>query len=205
MRRAPRPAAARPGGAAASAPPRRYDAAMPDLVVTLIGPDRPGIVESLARPVAEHGGNWLESRMAHLAGKFAGILRVEVPADRMEPLLRALARLEEGGLRIVAEPSAPAPAPASPQALELDLVGTDRPGIVREISRALVDHGVNIEELVTDRTAAPMSGELLFRARARVQVPAGADRAALRARLERLASDLMVEVRLADLSTLGRR
>jgi glycine cleavage system regulatory protein len=50
-----------------------------------------------------------------------------------------------------------------------------------------------------------MSGELLFRARARVQVPAGADRAALRARLERLASDLMVEVRLADLSTLGRR
>jgi len=175
------------------------------LVMTVIGRDRPGLVDLVAGLVAGHGGNWLESRMAHLAGKFAGILRVEVPADRMEPLLRALARLEEGGLRIVAEPSAPAPAPASPQALELDLVGTDRPGIVREISRALVDHGVNIEELVTDRTAAPMSGELLFRARARVQVPAGADRAALRARLERLASDLMVEVRLADLSTLGRR
>ena len=54
---------------------------MPNLVLTLIGPDRPGLVEAVAQPIAANGGNWLESRMAHLGGKFAGILRVDVPAD----------------------------------------------------------------------------------------------------------------------------
>ncbi len=172
---------------------------MPDLVITLIGPDRPGIVESVAQPIAAHGGNWLESRMAHLAGKFAGILRIEVPADRTEALVQALRRLEERNLRVVAEVSPPEERPAGEQLVDLDLVGTDRPGIVREISRLLAEQGVNIEELTTDRTTAPMSGELLFRAAARVRIPKDVDRAALRARLERLASDLVVEVKLAEI------
>jgi glycine cleavage system regulatory protein len=171
---------------------------MTDLVLTLLGADRPGVVESVAQPIAEHGGNWLESRMAHLAGKFAGILRVEVPDANVEPLRAALARLEARGLRVVVEASPPAAGGAGRHLMDLDLVGLDRAGIVREISHALAEHGVNIEELVTDRTAAAMSGELLFRARARVNVPAGADVATLRARLERLAGDLMVEVRLVE-------
>ena len=59
---------------------------MEDLVLTLIGADRPGLVESLAKRVAAHRGNWVESRMAHLAGQFAGILRVEVPAANVRSL-----------------------------------------------------------------------------------------------------------------------
>jgi glycine cleavage system regulatory protein len=168
---------------------------MTDLVLTLIGPDRPGIVEALAEPIAAHGGNWLESRMAHLAGKFAGILRIEAPAASVPQLVAALAKLEERGLRVVVEASPTAEA-APRRTMDLDLVGLDRPGIVRETSRTLVAHGVNIEELVTDRTTAPMTAEPLFRARARVHVPEGADVASLRGRLERLAGDLMVEVKL---------
>ncbi|BDG05842.1 glycine cleavage system protein R [Anaeromyxobacter oryzae] len=171
---------------------------MTDLVLTLIGPDRPGIVEALAEPIAAHGGNWLESRMAHLAGKFAGILRIEVPPSNVTALVQALDALEQRGLRVVVEPSTPAAAEAPRRIMELDLVGLDRPGIVREISRTLVAHGVNIEELVTDRTTAPMTAEPLFRARARVQLPASADVASLRGRLERLAGDLMVEVKLVE-------
>jgi glycine cleavage system regulatory protein len=172
---------------------------MADLVLTLIGPDRPGLVEALAEPVAAHGGNWLESRMAQLAGQFAGILRVEVPDSRVPALMEALRRLDALGLRLVVEaaPARPAP-PERPRLMDLDLVGLDRPGIVREIARALVEHGVNIEELVTDRAAAPMSGELLFRSRARLAVPARTDAAQLRARLERLAADLVVQVTLAE-------
>ncbi|HET9552434.1 MAG TPA: ACT domain-containing protein [Anaeromyxobacteraceae bacterium] len=170
---------------------------MTSLILTLIGPDRPGLVEALAAPVAEHGGNWLESRMAHLAGKFAGVLLVEVPDERAGALVEALGRLERVGLEVVVERSAPAPAPAG-RPFVVDLVGLDRPGLVREISQVLAERGVNIEELTTDRAAAPMSGELLFRSRARVLVPPRTDANELRARLERLAGDLMVQVTLGE-------
>ena len=171
---------------------------MHDVVLTLLGPDRPGMVESVAQTVARHGGNWLESRMAHLAGKFAGILRVEVPEDELPGLVEALQQLERTGLQVVVEPSEPAAAPAGARTIEVDLLGLDRPGIVRDISRLLVQNGGNVEELTTDRSSAPMSGEPLFRASIRVAVPADADLGSLRAELERLAGDLMVELRLIE-------
>ena len=171
---------------------------MADLILTLIGPDRPGLVEAVAEPIAAHGGNWLESRMAHLGGQFAGILRVEVPDAKAAALSEALRRLEARGLRVTVETEPrPAAGPAR-RALVVDLVGLDRPGIVREISHVLAERGVNIEELVTDRTPAPMSAELLFRSRARVNVPEGVDAAELRGRLEKVAQDLMVQVTLAE-------
>ena len=178
---------------------------MIDLVLTLIGPDRPGLVEAVAHTVAQRGGNWLESRMIHLAGQFAGILRVEVPPGQAEALARALEGLGASGLRVVAERSA-RPAPGAPvgaaatqdRVMRLELIGLDRPGLVREISQLLARQEINVEELTSDRTSAPMSGEALFRAHARVKVPAHIDAAHLRASLERLASDLTVEIRLAE-------
>lgn len=175
---------------------------MTDLVLTLIGTDRPGLVEAVAGIIAAHGGNWLESRMTHLAGKFAGILRAELPPDRAGAALQALAGLEARGLKVVAETTArPEPASAPPEparTMDLELLGLDRPGIVREISQLLAQSGVNVEELVTDRHSAPMSGEMLFEARAHVQVPRSTNVGVLRAGLERLASDLMVEIKLEE-------
>ncbi len=94
---------------------------MTDLVLTLIGPDALGIVEQVSEVVAANGGNWLESRMAHLAGKFAGILCVEVPDERAADLERALGRLEANGLTIVVERSAAAE-PSRRHAVEIELV-----------------------------------------------------------------------------------
>ena len=171
---------------------------MTDLVLTLIGPDRPGLVEAVAEVVAAHGGNWLESRMARLAGKFAGILRIEVASDKAAALQAALAELDARGLKVVGEPSGEKFSSASGRTLDLELVGLDRPGIVREISQLLATSGANVEELSTDRTSAPMSGEMLFRAKARVCLPSNADLTTLRTALERLASDLMIEIRLVE-------
>jgi glycine cleavage system regulatory protein len=169
-----------------------------DLVLTLLGPDRPGLVEAVAQAIVAAGGNWVESRMARLAGKFAGVLRVELPsAAAIDQLRAALARLETQGLRIVLEPSDRTPTVEPQQVMELELLGLDRPGLVREVSRLLASQNINVEELVTDRSSAPMSGEMMFRARARLAVPAGVDVASVRASLERLASDLMVEIRVA--------
>ncbi len=169
---------------------------MADLVLTLLGPDRPGLVESLAERVARHGGNWVESRMAHLAGQFAGLLRVEVPDAEAAALRSALEELSASGLRVlIAEPS---PAPGAFRPLVLDLVGLDRPGLVRGISRLLAERGVNIEELQTDRAPAAMSGAPLFRTRARIGLPGGADVSELRSAIEKLADDLDVRIELAQ-------
>jgi glycine cleavage system regulatory protein len=180
---------------------------MTDLVLTLIGPDRPGLVEAVAEIVASHGGNWLESRMARLAGKFAGILRVELPKEKAEAALAALAGLEARGLKIVGESSGDEGPTGAGRTLDLELVGLDRPGIVREISQLLATSGANVEELATDRSSAPMSGEMLFTAKARVRLPSTSDLSALRAALERLASDLTVEIRLVEtaLEIKGRK
>lgn len=165
------------------------------LVLTCIGPDRPGLVESLARVVAEHDGNWIESRMAHLAGKFAGVLRVEIDPAGADALAGALGRLADGGLRVAVEQSPPAE-PSPTRVIRLSLVGQDRPGIVRDIARVLAGQGVNVEELETACAPTPESGGPLFTARARLCVPPDLPIDDLRAGLEQIANDLMVDVDL---------
>lgn len=161
--------------------------------MTVIGADRPGLVETVATLIASHGGNWLESRMSRLGGQFAGILRVEVPSEREAVLVGALKELGPKGLSIVVHSDKAAAEPKSELRL-LEIIGQDRPGIVREITHALARHGVNVEELETECVSAAMSGETLFKAKAKVFVPASANVAALKAELEKIAADLIVEV-----------
>jgi glycine cleavage system regulatory protein len=165
------------------------------IVLTVIGPDRPGIVELLSTTVAAHGGNWEQSRMAQLAGQFAGILRVTVPRDHVTNLHRALDALASQGLRVVSEASAARERDES-RAYRLSLVGDDREGIVRDLSRALAARSVNVEELDTYCESAPMSGQQLFHARALVHLPATLPVNDLQHALEALADDLMVDLKL---------
>jgi len=167
--------------------------------MTIIGPDRTGLVESVARVVADHGGNWLESRMCRLGGEFAGILRIELPADKRQSLLDALQNLQGAGLTVVVQPDAVTPVAAPGRPAKLEVVGHDRPGIVREITSALARAGVNVEEFSSECASAPMSGEILFKAAARLQLPEGCDLAALKKELEKIAADLLVDVSFAEL------
>lgn len=169
---------------------------MISLVMTVLGPDRPGVVESLSRLVIDNGANWLESRMAHLAGQFAGIVHVEVSPEQADTLIAALQRLDGQGLTVIVqkdigEPLAPSFAP-----LIMDVMGNDRPGIVHEVTRVLADHQVNVEEFQTECISAPMSGGTLFRATARLRLPSGLTASQLQAELEQIAHDLMVDIRL---------
>lgn len=164
------------------------------LVLTVIGADRPGLVEKVAGLVAQHGGNWLESRMCRLGGQFAGIVRIVVATAGQGTLTAALKELAVQGLKVeVYADTAVVELPRESLA-RLELVGQDRPGIVRQVAAALAAHGVNVEELTTECVSAPMSGETLFKAGAKLHVPAGCDVAALRRELERVASDLLVDI-----------
>ena len=165
------------------------------LILTVIGDDRPGLVGELASAISTHDGNWLESSMSHLAGKFAGIVKVAVAADRAATLKAALAGLS--GLKVTSEDSA-ANAPIKGRRLKLALVGHDRIGIVREVSQVLARHAVNVEELTTYTSSAPMSAETLFHADAELLAGADLDTRALAAELERISDDLMVDIALDE-------
>jgi glycine cleavage system regulatory protein len=168
-----------------------------NLVLTVIGDDRPGLVEALAALIAKHEGNWLDSSMSHLAGKFAGIVRVSAPSNRVGALQAELAALKH--LRVVAEQSEAAEAPAGAgRQLQLALVGHDRIGIVREVSQVLARHGVNVEALNTHTASAPMSAETLFHAQADLLARPDLDVRALKADLERISNDLMVDITLGE-------
>ena len=173
---------------------------MTSLTLTLIGRDRPGLVSALSECVAAAGGNWLESRMARLAGYFAGILLVDVPESEVDRLVALLRSLEGEGLRAEVERGLREESAASERTLLLELVGQDHAGIVRDISQALAGRRVNIEELTTRVVSASFSGEQLFEAEARLRVPADIPDDELRATLETLANELMVDLRLDQMA-----
>jgi glycine cleavage system regulatory protein len=166
-------------------------------VLTVIADDQPGIVEQLSKQVHAAGGNWEESRMARLAGKFAGLLRVSVEASQADALEANLATLRAAGITVVAERSGETAAEPF-RTFGLELVGDDHPGIISDISRVLAQHRVNIEELESEVKTAPMSGETLFYARAQLRIPSTLTIEELRTILESLAGDLMVDLTFAE-------
>jgi glycine cleavage system regulatory protein len=167
---------------------------MASLILTVVGPDRPGLVRALSEAVAARNGSWLESRMARLAGQFAGIVLVEAP----ESLLDDLRSLEGQGLRITVQTGTSAQAaPEGRPRVALEVVGNDRPGIVRDISQVLAVSGVNIEELTTGVVSGSFSGETLFRVRAYLRAPDAAAMDAVRVGLEQLGNELMVDIQPA--------
>lgn len=167
------------------------------LVLTLIGSDKPGLVELISGTLAEHRANWQQSSMSRLAGKFAGILIASVDASRTDALLKALQALEAQGLKVIAEvDSGNDSSNHLGQALTLELIGHDKPGIVREISRALAKRHISVDKLETEVVSGSMSAELLFKAQAELRVPADTDLDELQEGLEAIASDLMVDITL---------
>ena len=170
---------------------------MATFILTVLGDDRPGLVSALSAPIKAHGASWERSQLSQLAGKFAGIVVVSVASRRLDSLAAELTALDSQGLRITLERT-DEQAPRDSLRLNLELLGDDRPGIVAEISASLAALDVSIEELSTDVHEAPMSGGMIFEARAVLDAPLTTNTEELRSMLEGLADELMVELRLSD-------
>ncbi|MEM6731176.1 MAG: ACT domain-containing protein [Myxococcota bacterium] len=160
------------------------------LILTVSGPDRPGLVESLADVVTQHGGNWEESRMSRLAGQFAGVVHVTVAPEKLDVVASAARSIE--GLEVSVRSGDSAGSEG--KHFELEVVGADHEGIVSRISSVLASGGVSIDELWTGREEAPHAGGMLFRARATLRAPNVEAIDRVRDRLEKLASEVMVEI-----------
>lgn len=164
------------------------------LVLTALGEERPGLVASLSDIVAAHGGNWLESQMAILSGMFAGIVLVELPDAEEDGLREAVAAVDGLAVTVTRAGQEQPERDAPGGILVIHLVGQDHPGIVRDVSTALVSWGVTIEELVTTTRDAPMGDGRLFEADAVVTLPAETSADDVQAVLEGLAGDLVVDI-----------
>ncbi len=167
------------------------------LVLTVIGSDRPGLVGAISKVVSEHSANWEASHMARLGGQFAGILQVAVAEDQAESLAASLGKLGPEGLQVTVMHDVEANEPEG-QAYWLELVGSDQPNIVRDISEALASRGVTVVELTSELSSAPVSGGTLFKMQASIRCPPALTRRELSESLEELANSLMVDLSLDD-------
>ena len=107
---------------------------MQTLVMTIIGDDRPGLVDSLSSRIDDGGGNWLESRMSHLAGQFAGILRIQVDDEGAPALVAEMEKLGEEGLQVTVRTASSELAGEDSTQVHLELIGQDRPARLRRPS-----------------------------------------------------------------------
>lgn len=166
------------------------------LAVTIIGPNRPGIISQVADAAAKLDANWQESHLANLAGQFAGIVQLEVDAGKSDELKQTLEALSSDQLAITVAESGDSPASAAGERLALEITGQDRPGIVRDISRAIADIDVSIESLETDSFSGSMSGEDMFTANAVLLFPDTQSIRAVKQSLHALSESLLIDIEL---------
>lgn len=166
------------------------------LILTVIGQDKPGLIEMVSTTLAGHHASWHQSSMLKLAGTFAGILAASVEDKHSQALKTALTNLDAEGLKVIVEDGVEDAASDGGTAISLDLIGHDKPGIINQISRTLASRGVSVDRLETALVSGSMSAEELFKAEAELRIPTGLDLDALQEDLEAIAADLMVDISL---------
>lgn len=168
------------------------------IVISVLGNDSPGLVKSLSKIIVAHQGQWIESQMASLAGKFAGILRVDLPASEFEGFKQELQNAKQLGLSVLFEEVSENANKEPQNQFEIELIGQDQPGIIHRISSALAQINANVDELESEVIEASMSGEHLFKANIKVHISAEVPASEIRAILEELANELIVDIELLE-------
>lgn len=161
-------------------------------ILSIIGDDKPGLVDAIASCVAASGGNWQTSQLTHLAGKFAGIVLISLPIAQAEGLAEELKSLSNTGLSVRVSPADSSGAPSIKASLSV--IGPDRPGIVREISQAFSRRDINVLKLNSDIIPAPMTNEPLFQASIDISFAPEQDRLELESALDLIADDMTVDI-----------
>ena len=165
-------------------------------IITFIGDDRPGLVEQLSSVIKKNGGNWQESSLSQLGGKFAGLILVSLPTDGGPALEADLCALDPSGLSVKVTGTGESKTPLPGNNITLTVIGPDRRGIVQEISRALAQRQINVVAMDSSVNSAPMSAEKIFSARINAWIPETTDMDNLRESLMEIADNMTLEIDL---------
>lgn len=166
---------------------------MQTLVLSFISNDRPGLIEKISSIIHQHQGNWLESQMAQMSGKFTGIVEIKVDYEHAFALTQSLQAMSAEGISVLIEAVGNIELEHNHRAGELSILGLDRPGIVNEVSTALAAQHINVESFHSFVEAAPMSGEPLFKAEILIAMPTQVDTDELNDKFELISQSLDIE------------
>jgi len=166
---------------------------MHSLIISAVGSDRPGIVSELSGAITSHGGNIEKSRMTRLGSDFTIIMLVTVDPKWEESLVVALQAIKE--LSITTKGTEPNTVIAG-ENCQISLNGADNEGIVKVLSKYLEEKSINIIEMDTHISQAPISGSPLFNLNASVSIPGEVDGRDIQSDLSQIAQDLGVEIHL---------
>jgi glycine cleavage system transcriptional repressor len=171
-----------------------------NVVFTLTGRDRIGLVDNITELLLGLGGNVETSRMARLGGEFAVLMLVSLPEEQVDHIETTVAALTAQGYKVTVNQTGPGPAetPDGWQFYEIEVQGADHEGIIHEIAHHLSQRGINIESMDTGTKSAPVSGTPLFTMSARVAVPPGLKGESWESRLDEVGQRLNVEIDVAE-------
>jgi len=167
------------------------------LVLTAVGPDRPGLVNDLSSLIREAGANIEDSRMAILGGEFAVILLISGPPGAIDRARAIGPQAEDGlGLRCILKETSPAHPPSDYLPYRIEVSGADRPGIVQAGAAILAGRGINVASLESRLSYAPFSATPMFVLEADLQVPSKTVLSELRTELPTTCEDENLDFRL---------
>jgi glycine cleavage system transcriptional repressor len=167
------------------------------MILTAVGPDRPGIVGELSEHLFDKGGNLLDTRMVNLRGQFAIMILLEIADDAARGLIEECqAAGQRMGLKLTVTPQQSLFAPRQGVPYLLKTYSMDQPGIVARVASVLRSLGVNIEELSAKQESAPFAGSTLFSTEMRLTVPPDVSLVKLRQQLETVGNELNCDVDL---------
>ena len=166
---------------------------MKSILISVLGDDKPGLLDSLSEIIVSNDGDWVESNMSTVEAKFAGILRVNVPAKNSKKLMKELTS-SKLGLQIACEETAPVKL-SDYKSYNIELIGQNHVGIINQLSHVLTyDLKANVEGIKTEIIDASMSGEQLFKAQIKLHLPISIDEQLIKDKLELIADEMMVEI-----------
>jgi glycine cleavage system regulatory protein len=167
---------------------------MKSIIISVLGDDKPGLVDNLSSFIVKHGGDWIESRMSHLGGKFAGILSVNIADNNVKAFIDDVSTANIG-LQVLCEVSDISEI-TEYNNYHIELTGQNRPGIIYNLTHVLAEFKANVEELTSEVIEAPMSGEELFIATINIHLPKQISELTIKKKIERIANEFVADIQL---------
>ncbi len=158
-------------------------------IISVIGPDLPGILKQLTEVTHDRGGRWMNSKISNMDGRFMALIKIDVPREEQNGLQSALQQLEE--VEVTIHPLSPPPRHGTVNAA-FRIDAQDQPGLLNDISQLMASHSINIEQLESHRLGVSDTGQNLFTAKLQVTLPTELDPASLARELEALNDHIVV-------------